>query len=168
MSNNLDLLAARTAQGIVGTVKVAVEQKYTKWLQAQTQPNKSPTEEEKEKKQKELAKKEPGNLENMATKTLGVLQENGVYAGMLFLYARSKDDYANKLSEHLLASLKEEPINALALALPSDKRPDKWEDVGQHLTEKVCSDLDTLFLVKQLWEQTLIYARYGAKAGEES
>jgi hypothetical protein len=32
------------------------------------------------------------------------------------------------------------------------------------LTDSVCNDLDKLLLVKQLWEQTLIYARYGAKA----
>ena len=29
-------------------------------------------------------------LENMATKALGVVQENGVYAGMLFLYSRGR------------------------------------------------------------------------------
>ena len=32
------------------------------------------------------------------------------------------------------------------------------------LTDNVCNDLNRLLLVKQLWEQTLIYARYGAKA----
>ncbi len=31
-------------------------------------------------------------LENLVTKALGVLQENGIYAAMLFLYSRSNDD----------------------------------------------------------------------------
>ena len=29
---------------------------------------------------------------------------------------------------------------------------------------KIAGDIDTLFLVKDLWERTLIYGRYGAKA----
>ena len=36
----------------------------------------------------------------------------------------------------------------------------------QFLTDHICNDLDRLLMVKQLWEQTLIYGRYGAKARE--
>ncbi|MCL4544742.1 MAG: hypothetical protein M1118_09140 [Chloroflexi bacterium] len=40
----------------------------------------------------------------------------------------------------------------------------KWADVTQHLTDQVTVDIDKLLLVKELYEQTLIYVRYGAKA----
>lgn len=32
------------------------------------------------------------------------------------------------------------------------------------LTESICKDLDRMLLVKQVWEQALIYTRFGAKA----
>jgi len=38
------------------------------------------------------------------------------------------------------------------------------KDVLKFVTDQICGDLNRLLLVKQLWEQTLIYARYGAKA----
>lgn len=99
-------------------------------------------------------------VDNLVTKTLGVLQENGVYAAMLYLYSRSeKNDkfIAQKTRERLLSLLAELGITGLA------DTPQASEAL-KFLTDHVCDDLDRLLLVKQLWEQTLIYARYGAKA----
>lgn len=98
------------------------------------------------------------DIENLITKTLGVLQEQGVYACLLFLFSRTSDEksLAAKARPHLYALLKELP--AFAASDISD------QNALQFFANTVCGDLDTLLLVKDLYEQTLIYARYGAKA----
>lgn len=98
------------------------------------------------------------DIENLVTKTLGVLQEQGVYACMLFLSSRSGNEkgLAEKTRPHLYNLLKELP--AFANSQVTDANP------LQFFSDTVCDDLDTLLLVKDLYEQTLIYARYGAKA----
>jgi hypothetical protein len=99
------------------------------------------------------------DVDNLITKTLGVLQENGVYAGLLYLYSRTKatdKPIAEKTRLKLLSLISE-------LGLPALERTDASMAL-KFLTDNICNDLDRLLLVKQLWEQTLIYARYGAKA----
>ena len=127
-SRNLDRLAARTAQGIVGDRKGDAATR----------------------------------LENMATKALGVVQENGVYAGMLFLYSRAKDEEAKVIRAKLLGLLAADEVKTLNLTFSGHN--DAWADVSQHLIDTVTTDLDKLLLVKDLYEQTLIYVRYSAKA----
>ncbi len=103
-----------------------------------------------------------GEVENLITKTLGVLQENGVYACMLFLYSRTSD------SDEVTIKVTRKKLLKMTELL--DKKPggdDKAGNVLGFLTDKICNDLDILLLTKQLWEQTLTYARYGAKARKE-
>src|SRR6266496_216070 len=111
------------------------------------------------------------DVDNLVTKALGVLQENGVYAGLLYLYSRSANEQtlAKQIRMQLLHLTSE-----LALTPPTDRQvgnkvvvEDAKASIAlQFLTDHICNDLDRLLLVKQLWEQTLIYARYGAKARE--
>ncbi|HEC35022.1 MAG TPA: hypothetical protein ENI39_00620 [Anaerolineae bacterium] len=98
-------------------------------------------------------------VDNLTTKSLGVLQENGVYAATLFLHSRTGPDakVAPSVRRHLLKLVASEIIE-------KDPPEDKAEKALRFVTEHIAGDLDTLFLVKQVWEQTLIYARYGAKA----
>lgn len=98
-------------------------------------------------------------VDNLVTKTLGVLQENGVYACMLFLRSRTS------LADNAVAETVSEQLLAITEKL-GKKPPSKPETqaVLSFLTSDICNDLETLLFVKQLWEQTLIYARYGAKA----
>jgi len=99
------------------------------------------------------------DVENLITKALGVLQENGVYAGLLYLYSRTNatdKPIAEQTRLKLLSLISE-------LGLPAPERADASTAL-KFLTDNICNDLDRLLLVKQLWEQTLIYARYGAKA----
>ncbi len=97
------------------------------------------------------------DVENLITKALGVLQENGVYAALLYLYSRTTDkSVAESVRARLLSLLSE-------LGLPALERNDARSAL-KFMTDNICNDLDRLLLVKQLWEQTLIYARYGAKA----
>ncbi len=100
-----------------------------------------------------------GKVDTLVSKALGVLQENGVYAGLLYLYSRTEEQdkvIAKMTRERLLSLLPQLELRAVTGMEASVAL--------NHLIEKVCNDLDTLLLVKQVWEQTLIYARYGAKA----
>jgi len=94
--------------------------------------------------------------ENHITKSLGVLQENGIYAFFLYQASRSSEkDGAEKLREQAHKLLKAAGIK------PFDTVSDSLEAVRTQggLADK----LDDLLLAKQLLEQALIYARYHAK-----
>ena len=121
----------------------------------------------------------PQDTENLITKTLGVLQENGVYACLLFLYARSTDAHIAKEVRHELLQMtfdlglplppetNKQEFDDLKELLREDKGQD-WKNGLKYVSDGICSDLDTLLMVRQLWEQTLIYARYGAKSWKEN
>jgi len=98
------------------------------------------------------------DIENLITKTLGVLQEQGVYACMLFLFSRTSNEksLAEKTRPHLYNLLK-------ALPMFADKEITD-QNALEFFAGTVCDDLDTLLMVKEALEQMLIYARYGAKA----
>ena len=98
----------------------------------------------------------PSDVENLATKTLGVLQENGVYACLLYLYSRTNTT-ESPISRVIRRKL-------LALTSWDNTQEDKVETALRFLNENICNDLETLLLTKKLWEQTLIYTRYEAKA----
>lgn len=101
----------------------------------------------------------PKDLDNLATKTLGVLQENGVYAAALFLFSRTRD------VEQKLADVIQQHLFGLCSELPFGEPAPKGKEARLNfVTQKIANDLDRLLLVKQVWEQTLIYVRYGAKA----
>ena len=106
---------------------------------------------------------QPKEIENLITKTLGVLQEQGVYAVMLFLFSRTskEKDIAPHIRQRLYGLLKDiSPFVEKKFDVPSDMA----QETLKFYSDQVCNDLDTLLLVKDLYEQTLIYARYGAKA----
>jgi len=108
-------------------------------------------------------------LEHLVTKTLGVLQEQGVYAAMLFLFSRTSDEaeVAKRcIRPQLYQALKALPAFQKDADVPGDNAG--AEAALKFYTEKVLDDLDTLLLVRDLYEQTLIYARYGAKAAKAS
>jgi hypothetical protein len=94
--------------------------------------------------------------ENHITKSLGILQENGVYAFFLYQASRGQREKpgADRLREQAAAFLKEAGIAAF------QNRSDPLAAVRDELA----GDLDQLLLAKRLLEQALIYARYHAKA----
>jgi hypothetical protein len=104
-----------------------------------------------------LPKGDPAKLENTITKSLGVLQENGVYAFFLYLEYRIGDKGAPQVKEQTLSLLRHTEVRLL---LPGNQH---FEAVQQ-----LTNDLDKLLLARQLIEQTLIYARYHAKALRET
>jgi len=106
---------------------------------------------------KETKDKKASEIENTITKTLGVLQENGVYACFLYLMAKEKENSQVVVKEML------ELINDLGFGWgkPTDYES---ETVLDYITENVTNNLERLLLTKETLEQMLIYARYGAKA----
>ncbi len=106
------------------------------------------------------AENKSNEVENLVTKTLGVLQENGVCACMLYLYSLNKDASSPE------GVTRKKLLKMTELLDKKYEGDDKAESVLKYLTDNICNDIDALFLTKQLWEQTLIYARYGAKARE--
>ena len=149
----LDYLAAKTAQQITQVIGARV------------------------KKDNVVASKD---VDGFVTKTLGVLQSQGVYAMALFVLSRSgsKSQAGEMSSEErvaceVIAQLwpLRKPVQALK-AMDADGT--QGEITYDQVNEKkrvllrefadLTGDLDTLLLVRDLYEQTLIYARYGAKA----
>lgn len=122
--------------------------------------------------------------ENHITKSLGVLQEDGVYA--FFLYQESKRTKAPNEKGSKNADVKKEDVKSRAgqnSGRTSDPAGALSNLCAQMLRDEVLSLLSTgddifeplrmlagnlndLLLAKRLLEQTLIYARYHAKAFE--
>jgi len=103
--------------------------------------------------------KKASDIENTITKALGVLQEDGVYACFLYLLAREKENGAVVVDEmlNLLSSL------PFGWQKPTNDNNDILRFIREHVTK----DLDRLLLAREVLEQMLIYARYGAKARDK-
>lgn len=105
------------------------------------------------------------NIENSATKALGVLQENGIYAAALYLMSRPGDE--QKRSRLILQAM----LDLLA-ALPFGWAPTQAANstavlallVDQVTNAADAAGVERLVLAKDTLEQMLIYTRYSAKA----
>jgi len=95
--------------------------------------------------------------DNLITKALSVLQEQGLYAYVLF--CRSRGDGENvgalKLEEVTSDMLADERLNLVGTG-------DLLEEIRRE--NGLASDLEKLLLACKILEQALIYARYHAKA----
>jgi hypothetical protein len=98
------------------------------------------------------------NAENHITKSLGVLQEDGVYAFFLYQASRGQREKpgADRLRDQARELLKQAGINGFA----------NTSDPLAAVRDQLAGNLDQLLLAKRLLEQALIYARYHAKALE--
>lgn len=104
-----------------------------------------------------LIRRAPKEVENTLTKSLGVLQENGVYACFLYLLAKEKEN-GRLVVDEMLALLEK-----LGFGWNKPANTDA-EAILKHITDTVTVDLERLLVAKETLEQMLIYARYGAKA----
>jgi len=100
--------------------------------------------------------------ETLINKSLGVLQEQGIYAFFLFLESRGSSDKKNaeKTGKHCWNML-EDIVDSMKGVI-WDKNT--WSET---LRVNILSDINNLSLSLQMVEQTLIYARYHAKALKE-
>ncbi len=101
------------------------------------------------------SKKDKTKTENLITKSLGVLQENGVYAYFLYL-SSLKNNYPDSAKVEAFELLKQNDI----LKDVVGSGPDMLEAIREKFNDK----LDELLFAKELLERTLVYARYHAKA----
>ena len=98
-------------------------------------------------------------VETVIRKALGVVQESGPTAAILFLYTRSKEE------EPASKSLRTQLLGMTTELFAISARPaDRAGDALTFLATNVSDQLPRLLLVRQTWEQTLIYARFAAKA----
>jgi len=95
------------------------------------------------------------NNETLIRKSLGILQEDGVYA--FFLYLESQKEYNFRNNAHSL--LKE--------AKPLKDCFKEGDDVLESVRKRLAYKLDELLFAKELLERALVYARYHAKAIEK-
>jgi len=111
------------------------------------------------------------DTENLVTKSLGVLQEDGVYAFFLYLASQIKGDKEDKRSKAARA-LANQAAKLFKHEWLKLIQVDDGEDAYKKAMEEIrregglASRLNDLLLAKRLLEQALIYARYHAKALE--
>jgi hypothetical protein len=141
---NLDRIAAQHAQKIIEDTKQFTD----------------------EGQQKPISKDE---VENVLTKALGVCQEQGIYAGLLYLLSRSNKTekiIAKAIKQELVALLGEPELATLGLAYGNaDGNAGDAHALLDHFAGTVCAaPVQTVLFIKDLFERTLTYARYSAKA----
>lgn len=96
----------------------------------------------------------PQMTEQVITKALGVLEEQGLYAYFLFLKS------SKEVEKRVITECDDFLQNNFLLE-------NNTEDTLKKL-QKLATDLDNLLLARDLLRQALIYARYHAKAKEKS
>jgi hypothetical protein len=99
-------------------------------------------------------------LENVVTKSLGILQEQGMYAATLYLWTRkSKEEDFAKLIRNSLYSFSTTLLRMPGKASSTATAAAYLKFVSESLNQK----LPIMLMMKDAWELALIYARYGAK-----
>ncbi len=104
------------------------------------------------------------NTENLITKALLVLSEQGIYAFGLFLATRHRpqDRQAAEAVHRALAQLL---VNTGLATHPANAIPSYYKRITEQTREEnSVAALQRLLLTKQLMETTLTYGRYHAKA----
>lgn len=101
--------------------------------------------------------------ENLATKSLGVLFENGPY-GMILYLETQKDEVAKWYGDHLLGLLRNDMLQKYLPGVPPTY---DFQAVVKWL-HNAARDLDAYLFIKRLWQQALTYARYHCKAIAET
>lgn len=98
--------------------------------------------------------------ETLLRDALAVLEEQGVYAYFLFLRNRRGREQrpAEVVCDKSAAFLQKTPSGA-----PLIGKGDLWQELQQ-----LSKDLDKLLFARDLLRQTLVYARYHAKAHENA
>lgn len=91
------------------------------------------------------------NDETVIQKSLGILQEDGLFAFVLYL--ESKNDNIN----HCIKKETVKLLNETGLIQDATE-----ENVRSKILE-ITKNIDDMFLAKDLIEKTLVYARYHAK-----
>ena len=95
--------------------------------------------------------------EPLVNKSLGVLQEDGVYSFFLFLAAQAKGKQNTPAD-----CIQKDIFDLLKVFFQSIK--DSREDILSIVRNNLAEDLNNLFLARDIIERTMVYARYHLKA----
>ncbi|MBW2662620.1 MAG: hypothetical protein JRD93_11685 [Deltaproteobacteria bacterium] len=95
--------------------------------------------------------------EPLVNKSLGVLQEDGVYSFFLFLAAQAKGKQNTPAD-----CIQKDIFDLLKVFFQSIKN--SQEDILGIIRNNLAEDLDDLLLSKDIIERTMVYARYHLKA----
>jgi hypothetical protein len=108
-----------------------------------------------------IAKRPSKELENLVTRALAVLEEQGLYALFLFLEPQTgrNGEMVKGIHDQLFTFLQATPQQTALLS--------ENADVFASL-QQMGKDLDKLLLARDLVWQTLIYARYHARGPQRS
>lgn len=119
-------------------------------------------------KQVNAAFNKSSDTENLITKSLGVLQEDGVYALFLYLASQVKEGKDEKKASKGARALANEAAGLLANNPPSLLKPGDYKQAMEQIRQPggLADHVDNLLLAKRLLELALIYARYHAKTLE--
>ena len=96
--------------------------------------------------------------EKLLTDVLGVLEEQGLYAALLFAKARGRA-LCNEVNAFLTSTPKASP-----LASSNSKNGRSGKNDVLAAIKDIAADLDKLLLARDLVRQALVYARYHIKA----
>lgn len=109
--------------------------------------------------------REKNKTETLITKSLGVLQEDGIYASLLYLEAqgKKKQDGTKSPEKQAAEVIRDLNYKLLQQNIPGDLLIGE-DNALDGIRNKLADNLDALLLAKELLERTLIYARYHAKA----
>lgn len=123
----------------------------------------------------------PDDIKRICSSALGVLQEQGVYAVFLFLLSRSgerpeqeelstEEFAACGVVAHLVSLLNTNELKGIGCTYVNN-----WDEnfgrvnackseLLRHMSQTVACDLRKLLMLKSLYEQVLVYTKYGADA----
>ena len=106
------------------------------------------------------------DIENMLQKSLGILQEDGIYAFTVYLDSEGafKDDADGRDKEKAAKGILKNVWSLLSDTGVALVNGECMRDVVYTELQRLSEDLDKLFLAKDLIEKCMVYARYHAKA----
>ena len=120
-------------------------------------------------------KKQVNELQTQLNKSLGVLQESGVYALLMYLLAKRKKDGGKEgdpcrtIINELLEAVRKN-IDGLGLnpdeGPPQQSHSDCSNKVLEWTKDHILRDLYRLLLLRDFFQRALTYARYAAEARE--
>ncbi len=96
--------------------------------------------------------------EDVIGRALGVLQEDGVYAFLIYVLSLERKAGGSAAIAIM------EGTTILLKGLGKLSESSITTDNVARVYAEICADLDSIYFVKEMLERTLVYARYNAKA----
>ena len=103
-----------------------------------------------------LSKEELDKLHKKDNEKLNRLLIDAIFKDII---TKHRNDIAKTVSERLI-----EQTNTVGINDTNNNAFNSSQKICKYVSDSICNNLNHIFLIKELWEKTLIYCRYGAKA----